>query len=219
MYIFQPYRFLTRKIIKEHAKYIKGKVLDAGSGSFSRYKQFFSFDEYLTLDCDKNVKADICGSVEEIPMDNSSVDSIVCTGVLGDIFEPQKVIKEFNRVLKPDGHCLLTDNFFGFIHNRPLDYFRFTDYYLKKVFTDNGFEIVHCKRIGGFFAMIAQARIKYLILKLNLYEHKILGWLFSKFFALYSHMMIFFDKIDKSQANKDCAIAWLIIAKKTKDVV
>lgn len=106
MYIFQPYRFLTRKTIKEHAHYIKGKVLDAGSGSFSRYQHFFDFNQYLRLDLDQKTKPDIVGSVEKIPLPNLSLDSIVCTGVLGDIFEPAKAVKEFNRILKQDGHCL-----------------------------------------------------------------------------------------------------------------
>jgi len=218
MYIFQPTRFLIRESIKKHGHYIKGRVLDAGSGSFTRYKQFFNFDKYLTLDFNPKFNPDIVGSVEKIPLPNSAVDSIVCTAVLGDIFNPQRPIKEFNRILKIDGSCLLTENFFSSIHDRPLDYFRFTDYYLKKVFMENGFEIIEVEKIGGFFSLIAQAKIRYFILKFNLYQHKILGRIFSKIFSLGSHFMIFLDKIDKSQANRDFALGWLIIAKKIKDV-
>lgn len=218
MYIFQPYRFLIRKIIKKYGHYIKGRVVDAGSGNWPRYKQFFNFTEYLTLDIDKAVKPDILGSIEKIPLPNLSIDSIVCTGVLGDVYKPSRAIKEFNRVLKNGGCCLLVDNFFGFIHDRPLDYFRFTNYYLEKIFSENGFELICCKRIGGFFSMMAQAKIEYLISRFNLYQYKILGRIASRIFSFCSYFMIFLDKIDKSQTNKNFTIGWLIIAKKIKDV-
>ncbi len=214
MIIFQPYRYLTKRAIKENGHYIKGKTLDAGAGSFSRYKQFFNCDQYLTIDIDENLKPDIVGSVEKIPLPDESVDSVVCTGVLGDIFEPKKPIEEFYRILKDGGHCLLTDNFFGAIHNEPFDYFRFTDFYFEKIFKENGFKVVKIERIGGFYALAAQGAIEYLIRALNLYQHEFWGRVFNLVFMAFGRLMIFFDAIDKSEANKKFAIAWLIICQK-----
>ncbi|MCX6796612.1 MAG: class I SAM-dependent methyltransferase [Candidatus Falkowbacteria bacterium] len=148
MVIAQPYRILTKEAIKRNASYIKGDVLDAGCGPVLRYKDLFKFDKYITTDIDPNSGADIICSVEKIKVLDNSVDSVICTGVLGDIYDPQIPIKEFNRILKSGGYCLLVDNFVGFMHDQPIDYFRFTNFYLEKTFRDNGFEIIKSKKLN-----------------------------------------------------------------------
>lgn len=214
MVIFQPYRYLTKRAIKKNGHYIKGKTIDAGAGSFYRYRQFFNCDQYITIDIDESLKPDIVCSVEKIPLPDESVDSVVCTGVLGDIFEPKKPIKEFHRILKNGKYCLLTDNFFGVIHNEPFDYFRFTNFYFERILKESGFKIIKISRIGGFYAMAAQMIIEYLIRAFNLYSHEFWGRVFNRIFTAFGRLMIFFDTIDKSEANKKFTIAWLIVCQK-----
>lgn len=106
--MFQPDRYLLKQQIEKNAPYIRGIVLDAGSGEIRRYKSFFKFEKYITLDINSAVRPDIVGSVENIPLENKSVDSIVSTQVLEHIKDPQKAINEFYRILKPGGCCLIT---------------------------------------------------------------------------------------------------------------
>lgn len=193
-----------------------GTVLDAGSGSVDRYSDFFVYDKYLRLDVDPKSGADIIASIEDIPLPSGSIDSVVCTGVLGDIFQPAVPIMEFNRLLKENGYCLLTDNFSSLMHNQPYDYFRFTDFYLKKLFSENGFEIMVSERIGGFHSAMLQLSIEYLVRRFNLYHHKLLGRLASRLFYFLFLISRFLDRHDKSPANDCFAIAWLIVAKKIK---
>ena len=99
MSIFQPDRYLLIKQVKKHAHYIKGIVLDAGSGDGERYKKIFNFNKYIKLDINPDSGADIIGSAENISLENNSVDSIVSTQVLEHVKNPQKAVEEFYRIL------------------------------------------------------------------------------------------------------------------------
>ncbi len=85
----------------------------------------------------------------------------------------------------------------------------------EKVLKESGFKIIKISKIGGFYAMAAQGIIEYLIRAFNLYSHEFWGRIFNLVFTVFGRLMIFFDKIDKSEANKKFAIAWLIICQKS----
>jgi len=55
MYIYQPSRILLKQQIKKQSHYIKGKVLDVGSGDFSRYKSLFNYKEYIRMDIERMI--------------------------------------------------------------------------------------------------------------------------------------------------------------------
>ena len=102
-YIYKTGRIELFEQIRRHHAYVKGRVLDVGASSFSRYKNLFDFSEYVTMDTRPCEGVDIVGKAENIPVPDKSFDSILCTQVLGDIYELQKAFKEFNRVLKAGG--------------------------------------------------------------------------------------------------------------------
>lgn len=213
MYLYQPNRILLDEQIKKCSSYIKGKVLDVGAGAFSRYKGFFHFQEYIKMDVQPGKNIDIVGRAEDIPFEAETIDSIVCTQVLGDIKNPIQAIKEFHRVLKPDGTVLLTEAFFNEMHDEPRDFWRFTRFGLEYFFQEAGFQIIAIDQRGGFFTVQAQSNIRYLINKFNLYSH---NWarMFNPIFKIYSKIMFLFDKLDKSQSNKRFALGWCVLAKK-----
>jgi len=189
--------------------------LDVGAGSVNRYKNFFQYKYYKRLDIQRGDNIDIVGSAEDIPAENASFDSIICTQVLGDIYDFNKVISEFNRVLTVGGTVMLSESFFDFLHNEPHDYWRFTKHALQKMFTDKNFEILTMDRIGGFYATKAQMNIRYLIFKWRLYNSRF-ARLFSVFFKFYGSVAIMFDAWDKNSANKSFCLGWLIITRKIK---
>jgi ubiquinone/menaquinone biosynthesis C-methylase UbiE len=46
-------------------------------------------------------------SDERIPLDDGTVDYVHCSGVLNHVASPEKILREFRRVLKPDGYARL----------------------------------------------------------------------------------------------------------------
>ncbi len=179
-FIWQPERYLIKKQIQKHAHYLKGTVLDVGAGSFKRYAPYLNVDKYITLDNDVGSKADIIASAENIPLESESVDSIICTQVLGDIKNPGKALKEFYRVLRPGGTVLLTESLMNQVHDEPNDFWRFTNFTLKYLLEGAGFKIIIIEQRGGFFSSIAQLKIRYLIDRFNLYGHwwgRLVNWL------------------------------------------
>jgi len=212
--IFQPDRYLLKKQIKDNVRYIKGVVLDAGSGRSERYKHFFNFDKYIKLDIDSAHGVDIVGSIENIPAESESFDSVISTQVLEHVKNPQKAIEEFYRVLKPGGHCLITVPQSSELHEEPNDFFRFTKFGLEELVKKSGFKIILMEKRGGFWTLRSQEPIRYLIDLFNLNKHSWLVRIFNLFFWLAGNLTIWLDSLDKSRANSKHALGWLIIAQK-----
>ena len=213
MIIFQPERILLKKQIKKHSHHITGDVLDVGCGSFDRYSELFSFKKYLKMDIDENNNPDIIGSAANIPLPDNSVDSIVCTQVLGDIWDLKKVFSEFFRVLKPGGKVLATESLMAAMHDEPHDFWRFTNYSLERFFQEAGFRVLESERRGGFFSSNAQNIIRYLIDRLDLYD-SFLGKILRYPLNFFGRMMMFLDNLDKSKAGGRQTMGWCIIAVK-----
>lgn len=211
---FQPERYLLKQQIKKHAHYLRGVVLDAGSGGSERYKSFFKFDKYIKIDIDSLHKPDIVGSVENIPFETGSIDSIISTQVLEHVKNPVKVVSEFYRVLKPGGYCLVTVPQLNELHEEPQDYFRFTKYGLEEIFSHAGFKIILIERRGGFWVANAQMKIRYAIDLFNLNRHTWLAKIFNPFFMIGGQLSILIDELDKSRANQKHPLGWLAIIQK-----
>lgn len=214
MNIFQPDRYLLKKQIQKYAHYIKGVVLDAGSGEGERYKNFFKFDKYIKLDINKDSNPDIISSVENISLEDKSVDSIISTQVLEHVKNPQKAVSEFYRVLKSGGHCLVTVPQLNELHEEPYDYFRFTKFGLEEIFNNAGFKIILIDQRGGFWSANMQIQIRYAIDLFRLNKIRLLRWIFQPFLLINGFLAILFDFFDRSRASRKYAIGWLIIAQK-----
>lgn len=212
--IFQPDRYLLKKQVKKYAHYIGGVILDAGSGDGDRYKNFFKFDKYITLDINPDSGADIIGSIENILLGDGSVDSVISTQVLEHVKNPQKAIYEFYRVLKSNGYCLVTVPQLNELHEEPNDYFRFTKYGLEEIFKNAGFKIILVDQRGGFWSTNMQIQIRYTIDLFRLNKISVLRWIFQPFILINGLLAILFDFFDISNANRKHAIGWLIITQK-----
>lgn len=212
--IFQPERILLTNQMKKFSPFIKGIILDVGCGGMNRYENYFSKkDKYLTLDIDPNNKPDIIASAENIPMGNNTVDSVVCTQVLEHLKNPTQAIAEFYRILKNGGYALITVPQWGELHEEPNDYYRFTNFGIKHILESAGFTLVEIDQRGGFFSVVSQTNIRYLIDRFDLY-HSWLSFFFSPFISLYGRFMLFLDKLDNSKSGRKHALGWCVVVKK-----
>jgi len=212
-YIYQVDRILLRRQVKKHSRFVSGKVLDIGAGGRSRYRQFFSCESYIKMDVEKNNNIDVVGSASDLPFEDSSFDSIVCTEVLGNVFDIFKASREFFRVLKPGGHALITTTFLNHLYDEPNNFWRFTHYALVRLFEEAGFKIELTEQRGGFFSARAQTNVRYLIDRFNLHN-KFWARLLNPILKIYSNFMVWLDNRDTGHANRQFAIGWLIIIKK-----
>jgi len=111
------------------------------------------------IDPDRNpdIVDDICAS--SLPSD--SVDVLVMADVLEHVQQPFDAAREIGRILKPGGTALLVVPFFYPIHDRPHDYFRFTEYGLRLLFSR--LEIIDLERRGNWLEalLLGAARISH----------------------------------------------------------
>lgn len=150
----EPYKIEHKDLhngIKKHAKHMKGIILDAGCGG-SPYKELLH-GSYIGVD----IKAgDIRASLLNIPIKDSSVDSVLCTQVLEHVPEPYIALKEFYRIMGKKSYLLLTVPMVWGLHEIPHDYYRYTRYGLKYLLEKSGFRVISIHERGGLFKMMAQ---------------------------------------------------------------
>lgn len=80
-----------------------------------------SFDVYATA------LTDLVADAHQIPFANETFDAVVVQAVLEHVLEPQKVVDEIHRVLKPNGVVYAETPFLQHVHEGPYDFTRFTE--------------------------------------------------------------------------------------------
>ena len=127
-----------------------------------------------------NSKIDIYSDLNvELDLEDEVADSIISISVLEHLFEPQVFLNESFRILKKDGRMLLQVPWQWRLHEIPHDYFRYTPYALKHMFTKAGFNEVKIEATSGFFTTW--------LLKINYFTHrwvigpKIIKWSIAAF--------------------------------------
>jgi len=150
-------KFFDKKI-KEIAK--EKNVLDIGSGmhfqkELAKYKKYFINSDYKTLDVSEKYKPDIVGDIHNLPLEDTSVDAIICKAVLEHVQDPFKAVDEIYRVLKPGGKCLVYVPFLYPYHASQAnykDYYRYTADGVKYLFRN--FSKIESCSVRGYFETI-----------------------------------------------------------------
>lgn len=159
-------RFLVRSSIlsalKETLPSFCGTLLDVGCG-YMPYKQLVlappsRTEKYIGLDLKDNTyqKPDLEWDGITIPLADSSVDCVLATEVFEHCPEPNVVMSELIRVLKPGGLLFFTVPFLWPLHDVPHDEYRYTPYALDRHLRNVGFEQIQFKALGGWDASLAQ---------------------------------------------------------------
>lgn len=212
-YIYKTGRVELLEQIKRHASKIRGRVLDIGAGSFPRYKSLFSFQEYVSMDVAPGPGVDTVGKIEAIPFPDNSFDSVVCTQVLGDVFDLEKAFTEIKRVLRPGGAALITENLFDALHDEPYDFWRFTAHSLRRLTENSGLTVEQIERRGGYYSIMAQLKARYWIERLSA-QHKWFARPLSLIFKICGSWARWRDRNNKSRANQLFTHGYLLLARK-----
>ena len=155
--------FLSRGIssgIKKNAHYMNGTMLDFGCGR-KPYASLFNVKNHIGIDIEnpeyKNDNIiDKIFDGKTIPYENNYFDSVFCSEVLTHIFDAEDMVPELTRVLKPEGHMLITVPFAWKENQIPNDSARYTSFGIKHLLEKNGFEIVSQQKSGHYFLVVVQ---------------------------------------------------------------
>jgi len=148
----------TREFIQYASqKYATGNVLDLGAGT-AKYKKIIcqTAKKYTTFDILPNENIDVVGDILNTQLPKNSFDTIICTQVFEHIQQPWLAVKEIQRLLKPNGKCILTAPFLEAYHADPHDYFRYTQQGLESLFKNENFKIIESGIMGKNFLVLQE---------------------------------------------------------------
>lgn len=165
------YSIHDRELKRHAAKYFRGRLLDIGCGT-KPYKNLLApyVTEHVGVDHEdtrhNRSNVDFFGTAYEIPVDDQSFESAICSAVLEHLEEPELALRECYRVLKPSGIAIYTVPFIWHIHEAPRDFYRYSKYGLKYLFEKVGFEIMEIEALSGFWVTFGQLFV-YNLYRLN----------------------------------------------------
>lgn len=122
-------------------------ILDAGAGDGRWKSKIIPSVKYISMDLGVGDSTldyshlNIQGDLMNIPLEDDSIDVIICIQVLEHVTEPWTVLAEFYRVLKSGGILYLTCPQGVPLHQVPHDYYRYTKYGLQHLMQKRGFSI------------------------------------------------------------------------------
>ena len=136
---------------------LTGELLDVGCGR-QPYASYLSHVARKQT-CDFNRKrgeVDFECPADKIPLPDASLDSIFCTEVLEHVPEPLAVWREFSRLLRPGGRVLLATPMYWPAHEEPYDFYRYTEFGLRRLANEAGFDVEKIYPRGGVWAFLGQ---------------------------------------------------------------
>lgn len=208
----------------------KGKILDVGSGTGGNSNNLKRYGEVTCLDqndlaislCKKRGLKTIKGEAEKLPFKKNVFDLVTIFDVLyhKNIKDVSVALCEAKRVLKTNGHLLITDSAFDFIksgHDADLGgKRRFTLDELTKELTNNGFIIIN--KSYTYFSVFPFVIIKRLIIN-KIFKNKN-GSDIKSINPMVNNLILKILKLE-SKLIRHTRLPWgsslIILAKKTKN--
>ncbi len=156
---FNPSRVWLDREIADFGKQLPpgGRVLDAGAGD-QRYRCHFQHMDYEAADFEKVDKpyaqsTYVC-DLADIPVENERFDGIIFSQVMEHLPYPAKTLSELHRVLKPGGKLFYSAPLFYEEHEKPYDFYRYTQFSINLLFKDAGFSIERLDWLEGYMGTL-----------------------------------------------------------------
>jgi SAM-dependent methyltransferase len=152
-------RLVTNLVAEAYDKnlrqYAKGKLLDLGCGKVPLYIAYRDcVTENICVDWEntlhKNEYLDFeCDLTKRLPFKDREFDTIVLSDVLEHIPQPEHLWNEMSRVIAPGGRIIMNVPFYYWLHEHPHDYYRYTEFGLRRFVERSGMSLLQLSSIGG----------------------------------------------------------------------
>jgi len=158
--------------IERIAHHARGRMLDVGCGE-KPYQAIFApyvsehvgieySDSFAETHASQRPPAiatgtgpDLYYDGKRLPFDDATFDTVLSAQVLEHTPEPQALMLEMARVLRPGGRLLLTVPFSFRLHEEPRDYFRYTPHGLRSLCEAADLHVLECVPFGSVWTAIA----------------------------------------------------------------
>lgn len=159
----QPFNSSRARLLDEVATFAStvppgALVLDAGAGA-SPYEKLFSHARYESADFEQVNKPYAAQTytcdLRRIPVEDERFDAVIFNQVMEHLPEPLAVLRELSRVLKRDGRLMCSAPLFYQEHEQPYDFFRYTQFGFRHLFTEASLDIERIDWLEGYFGTFA----------------------------------------------------------------
>jgi len=137
---------------------VRGTVLDVGGIRANPVGFVISgkadVHRWVYLNISLAVAPDILADGAHIPLAAEAIDTVFCNATLEHVNNPLQVMQELSRVLRPAGVLLLGVPFLYRIHSAPNDFWRFTEYQVRRMADETDLEIESMERVGLLFTVL-----------------------------------------------------------------
>jgi SAM-dependent methyltransferase len=200
--------------VRGHAR---GELLDVGCGSKpfaaifdGRVSRYWGTDlassRYLGAS-----RPDAFADATAQPFRGGTFDTVLGLSMLTYLAQPQRMLEEARRVLKPGGMLILEFTQMVPLHDEPHDYFRFTRFGAEWLLRQSGFEAVEYVPIGGLWARVGLTTIAGLN-RLNRGPTRVLTEIPVR--LLYIVLQSWFELLDRVFFDPREVLAHLVVAKR-----
>jgi SAM-dependent methyltransferase len=151
--------------LRDAAKVSHGCLLDVGCGD-KPYQMLFR--PYVTnyvgvehsatftqTNASKEGRPDLLYDGLAMPFSDCQFDTVLNVQVLEHTPEPQMLVDEMARLLRPGGTLILIAPFSFRLHEEPFDYFRYSPHGLRAMLKKSGIEVIEVRAQGGLFSVLS----------------------------------------------------------------
>lgn len=148
-------------------QYAKGKLLDLGCGNVPLYHAYKNYvTDNICVDWENTLHQNEfldyeCDLTKALPFSDNEFDTIILSDVLEHIPQPEYLWKEMSRILSINGKIIMNVPFFYWLHERPHDYYRYTEFALRRFVENSELRLIQLEPIGGSLEILADFTAKH----------------------------------------------------------
>jgi len=146
----ENFSFFKRSLPPQAAEEV---ILDIGVGQ-AHFHELLTGRTVYGVDFYPYPKAHVvCDFGSGLPFRDAAADIILLSNVLEHLRDPALLLRECHRVLKPGGVLIGAVPFFINVHQRPYDFFRYTDIALASLLSEAGYRKSDVEPVLSLYAL------------------------------------------------------------------